>query len=172
VSLAGFCRGHLVGRLDQKRQERALTSTGAFFGLSTFSVWGLRLGIGIERIRPGDSQQNSRHERVRLILTREATRPAGRNLLPQLANFAKLIHDYDYECPRQALGRKYRTEFYRPPPRPYTACQSWNIRCMTASSPSSGAGACAFPIVRSISAPRLRRSERRRPVNQRLHLND
>ena len=36
-------------------------STSAFFGLSKLSVWWLRLGIAIERIRPGHPQQNGRH---------------------------------------------------------------------------------------------------------------
>jgi putative transposase len=32
-------------------------SRTAFFGLSRLSVWWLRLGIGIERIEPGNPQQ-------------------------------------------------------------------------------------------------------------------
>ena len=36
-------------------------SNSAFFGLSKLSVWWLRLGIGIERIKPGNPQQNGRH---------------------------------------------------------------------------------------------------------------
>jgi hypothetical protein len=32
------------------------------FNLSKLSVWWLRLGISIERIRPGHPQQNGRHE--------------------------------------------------------------------------------------------------------------
>jgi len=35
-------------------------SVSAFFGLSKLSVWWLRLGIGIERIKPGNPQQNGR----------------------------------------------------------------------------------------------------------------
>ncbi len=34
----------------------------ALFQLSKISVWWLRLGIAIERIRPGHPQQNGRHE--------------------------------------------------------------------------------------------------------------
>jgi len=34
----------------------------ALFGLSKLSVWWLRLGIDIERIQPGQPQQNGRHE--------------------------------------------------------------------------------------------------------------
>src|SRR2546426_153469 len=44
-------------------------------GLSKLAVWWLRLGIRIERIQPGQPQQNGRHERMHLTLKREATRP-------------------------------------------------------------------------------------------------
>ncbi len=37
-------------------------------------MWWLRLGIDIERIKPGHRQQNGRHERMHLTLKKEATR--------------------------------------------------------------------------------------------------
>ena len=43
-------------------------SAHALFGLSRLSVWWLRLGIAIERIKPGHSEQNGRHERKHLTL--------------------------------------------------------------------------------------------------------
>ena len=46
-------------------------------GLSKLSVWWLRLGIAIERIKPGHPQQNGRHERMHLTLNKEATKPAA-----------------------------------------------------------------------------------------------
>ena len=52
-------------------------SPNGLFNLSKLSVWWLRLGITIERIRPGHPQQNGRHERMHLTLKKEATRPAG-----------------------------------------------------------------------------------------------
>jgi transposase InsO family protein len=39
-------------------------STNGLFNLSKLSVWWLRLGIQIERIKPGHPQQNGRHERM------------------------------------------------------------------------------------------------------------
>jgi putative transposase len=52
-------------------------SPNALFGLSKLSVWWLRLGIEIERIKPGHPQQNGRHERMHLTLKLETTkRPA------------------------------------------------------------------------------------------------
>jgi putative transposase len=94
-------------------------STSAFFGLSKLSVWWLRLGIGIERIRPGNPQQNGRHERMHLTLKREATKPPGKNFLQQQAKFDEFIHEYNQERPHQALGMKYPAELYRPSTRPY-----------------------------------------------------
>ena len=52
-------------------------SPKALFNLSKLSVWWLRLGIAIERIKPGHPQQNGRHERMHLTLKKEATRPPG-----------------------------------------------------------------------------------------------
>jgi hypothetical protein len=37
----------------------------ALYGLSRLSVWWLRLGIAIERIKPRNSQQNGRDEHAR-----------------------------------------------------------------------------------------------------------
>ena len=44
------------------------------------SVWWLRLGIEIERIKPGHPQQNGRHERMHLTLKLETTKPAAPKL--------------------------------------------------------------------------------------------
>jgi transposase InsO family protein len=41
-------------------------SPNALFNLSKLSVWRLRLGVAIERIKPGKPQQNGRHERMHL----------------------------------------------------------------------------------------------------------
>ena len=95
-------------------------SNSAFFGLSKLSVWWLRLGIGIERIKPGNPQQNGRHERMHLTLKKEATKPPGKNFLQQQAKFDRFIHEYNEERPHQAIGMKYPAELYRPSPRPYT----------------------------------------------------
>jgi len=51
------------------------------------SVWWLRLGIDIERIKPGNPRQNGRHERMHLTLKQEATKPASKNFLQQQASF-------------------------------------------------------------------------------------
>lgn len=95
----------------------------ALFGLSRLSVWWLRLGIDIERIRPGHPQQNGRHERMHLTLKLEATKPAGNNFLQQQARFDDFIDSYNNERPHQALGMQYPTERYQRSPRPYRGLQ-------------------------------------------------
>lgn len=94
-------------------------SANALFNLSKLSVWWLRLGIGIERIKPGKPQQNGRHERMHLTLKKEATRPPGANSLQQQARFNDFVEEFNAERPHQAIGMKCPAELYTPSPRPY-----------------------------------------------------
>ena len=94
-------------------------SSQAIFGLSKLSVWWLRLGIQIERIRPGHPEQNGRHERMHLTLKKEATKPAARNFLQQQAKFDDFIEEYNNERPHQALDMKFPAELYAPSATPY-----------------------------------------------------
>ena len=73
-------------------------SPHALFGRSKLSVWWLRLGIEIERIKPGHPQQNGRHERMHLTLKLDTTKPAGSNFLQNM---------------------RYPAELYVPSTRPY-----------------------------------------------------
>lgn len=94
-------------------------SPNSLFGLSKLSVWWLRLGIEIERIKPGHPQQNGRHERMHLTLKKEATKPAAKNLLQQQGKFDRFIEIYNQERPHQAIGMQYPAELYTPSPRSY-----------------------------------------------------
>ena len=94
-------------------------SPNGLFNLSKLLVWWLRLGIRIERIRPGHPQQNGRHERMHLTLKKEATRPAGANLLQQQAKFDEFIQEFNCERPHEALAMKCPAEVYTPSTRPY-----------------------------------------------------
>ena len=94
-------------------------SAHALFGLSKLAVWWLRLGIRIERIKPGHPQQNGRHERMHLTLKKEATKPAAQNFLQQQAKFDDFLECYNQERPHQALDMKYPAELYLASPRPY-----------------------------------------------------
>jgi putative transposase len=95
-------------------------SANSLFGLTKLSVWWLRLGIDIERIKPGHPEQNGRHERMHLTLKKEATKPAAKNFLQQQARFDQFIHTFNEERPHQALGMRCPGELYEPSPRPYS----------------------------------------------------
>jgi putative transposase len=95
-------------------------SPNALFNLSRLSVWWLRLGIEIERIKPGCPQQNGRHERMHLTLKLETTKPAGKNFLQQQARFDDFIDVYNTQRPHQAIGMRYPAEIYRPSSRAYS----------------------------------------------------
>ena len=94
-------------------------SPNALFNLSKLSVWWLRLGIGIERIKPGNPQQNGRHERMHLTLKLATTKPAGANFLQQQAKFDDFIEEFNTERPHQALGQKPPATFYTPSKKAY-----------------------------------------------------
>jgi transposase InsO family protein len=94
-----------ITAFEQLFQERGLSeairsdngvpfaSPNALFNLSKLSVWRLRLGIAIERIKPGNPQQNGRHERMHLTLKKETTHPPGMNSLQQQARFDDFLMD-------------------------------------------------------------------------------
>jgi transposase InsO family protein len=92
-------------------------SPNALFNLSKLSVWWLRLGIAIERIKPGKPQQNGRHERMHLTLKKEATRPPEMNSLQQQAKFDAFLHEFNYERPHEALSMKCPADLYTPSSR-------------------------------------------------------
>ena len=94
-------------------------SPNALFNLSKLSVWWLRLGIAIERIKPGQPQQNGRHERMHLTLKQEATRPPGLNSLQQQARFDAFQQEFNTERPHEALAMKCPAEVYSASTRPY-----------------------------------------------------
>ena len=91
----------------------------SLFGLSKLSVWWLRLGINIERIKPGHPEQNGRHERMHLTLKTEATRPASENFLQQQVRFDEFIERFNQERPHQALNMKVPADLYTSSTRPY-----------------------------------------------------
>ncbi|HEY5299760.1 MAG TPA: IS481 family transposase, partial [Acetobacteraceae bacterium] len=94
-------------------------SPNALFNLSKLSVWWLRLGIAIERIKPGNPQQNGRHERMHLTLKKETTRPPGMNSLQQQARFDTFIEEFNTERPHEALEMKRPADFYTSSSKPY-----------------------------------------------------
>jgi putative transposase len=94
-------------------------SAHAIYGLSKLSVWWLRLGIQIERSKPGHPQDNGRHERMHLTLKKDATKPAAANILPQQARFDTFVEQFNQERPHQALGMKVPADWYTRSARVY-----------------------------------------------------
>jgi hypothetical protein len=95
-------------------------SPNGLFNLSKLSVWWLRLGIAIERIKPGHPQQNGRHERMHLTLKRETARPPAMNAIQQQERFDAFVDEFNAERPHEALAMKRPAEVYLDTPRPYT----------------------------------------------------
>ncbi|GGE48668.1 hypothetical protein GCM10011367_24370 [Marinicauda pacifica] len=112
---------HERGLLAAIRSDNGVpfASPNGLYGLSRLSVWWLRLGIAVERIKPGHPQQNGRHERLYLTLKKEATRPVGANMLQQQARFDAFIEEFNTEHPHEALDMKTPVEVYSPSTRPY-----------------------------------------------------
>ena len=95
-------------------------SPNALYGLSKLSVWWLRLGIQIERIKPGHPEQNGRHERMHLTLKQEATKPAAANVLQQQARFDAFIDALQPASgPTRRSACRCPASVYTPSPRPY-----------------------------------------------------
>lgn len=94
-------------------------TANGLFGLSKLSVWWLRLGIQIERIKPGHPEQNGRHERMHLTLKKATAFPAGKNFLEQQDKFEFFQKEYNEERPHQALAMKFPSELYKASDRVY-----------------------------------------------------
>ena len=109
------------GLPDAIRSDNGLpfASPNGLYNLSKLSVWWLRLGISIERIKPGCPQQNGRHERMHLTLKKETTRPPGHNSLQQQARFDDFLSEFNKERPHEALDMKTPAELYQPSAKPY-----------------------------------------------------
>lgn len=88
-------------------------------GLSTLSVWLIRLGITPERIAPGCPWQNGRHERMHRTLKAEATEPAQANRNVQQRVFNRFRQEFNGERPHESLGQKPPATVYRPSKRPF-----------------------------------------------------
>jgi transposase InsO family protein len=110
------------GLPDAIRTDNGLpfASPNGLFNLSKLSVWWLRLGIAIERIKPGRPQQNGRHERMHLTLKKETTRPPGMNSLQQQARFDQFINEFNTERPHEALQMACPASVYQPSTKPYS----------------------------------------------------
>jgi len=86
-------------------------------GLSRLAVHWVRLGIRLERIVPGQPQQNGRHERMHGTLKAETSRPPAASAAEQQARFDLYRHDFNHHRPHEALGQTMPAEHYHASPR-------------------------------------------------------
>ncbi len=93
-------------------------STG-LAGLSQLSVWWMRLGIGLQRIKPGKPQENGRHERMHRTLKQCTASPPAATLRAQQRAFDVFRQEYNHERPHEALGQIPPGRVYECSPRPY-----------------------------------------------------
>lgn len=94
-------------------------ATTALGGLSALAVWWVRLGIRLERIEPGQPQQNGRHERMHRTLKEATASPPRTSLRSQQKAFDEFRREYNEERPHEALGQRPPAEFYAPSGREY-----------------------------------------------------
>ncbi len=89
----------------------------ALAGLSHLSVWWLRLGIRLDRIRRGHPEDNGGHEYMHRVLKRETARPPGPPCRHQQVRFDEFRPTYNYVRPHEALGQVVPGDLYGPSPR-------------------------------------------------------
>jgi hypothetical protein len=92
---------------------------GSALGLSTLSVWFLKLGIRLERSRRGKPQDNGAHERMHRTLKEEAVQPARQNQAAQQRALSRFRRIYNEERPHHALELKKPASLYKKSDRPY-----------------------------------------------------
>ena len=68
-------------------------------GLSKLWLWWIKLGITHPRIKPGQPQQNGRHERMHKTLKRESARPPEADHVAQQARFDAWRAEFNCERP-------------------------------------------------------------------------
>jgi transposase InsO family protein len=90
-------------------------------GLTGLSIWWLKLGIRLERSRPGCPQDNGRHERMHRTLKAETAQPPKANLAAQQRAFDEFRTEHNMERPHEALGGKTPAEVYAPSLRNFPA---------------------------------------------------
>jgi transposase InsO family protein len=131
------CRGQLrptaapvLQRLRRLFREHGLpecihSDNGAPFastgigGLSRLSLEWLKLGIRLERSRPGCPQDNACHERMHRTLKQATARPPAAHLAAQQRRFDHFRCEFNQERPHEALADHTPGEFYRPSPRAF-----------------------------------------------------
>jgi putative transposase len=88
-------------------------------GLTSLSIWWVRLGIRPERIEPGKPEQNGRHERMHLTLEQDVAVSPRRTMRAQQRAFDDFRRIFNDERPHEALGQRPPSSVYSPAPRAF-----------------------------------------------------
>jgi hypothetical protein len=106
------------GLPDAMRSDNGIPFVSrAVGGLSALNIWWLKLGIILQRGRPGHPTDNARHERMHRTLNEEAKR--GRTLAEQQVYFDLFRFEYNTLRPHQALQDLVPADIYVPSVRRY-----------------------------------------------------
>jgi len=93
---------------------------GSILGLSSLSVWFLKLGIALERSRPGKPQDNGAHERMHRTLKQSIGAPRA-NEASQQRTLNRFRTVYNKQRPHHALQMKTPASYYSKSDRVYPA---------------------------------------------------
>ena len=105
------------GLPDQLRSDNGSPFASAgVTGLTPLSVRFVKLGIGLQRIRPGKPQENGGHERFHLTMLPLAKAPQA-DKAAQGQAFDAFRSEYNELRPHEALGMDTPAEHYRASPR-------------------------------------------------------
>lgn len=88
-------------------------------GLSSLSVWWIKLGVYPERIEPGRPEQNGRHERMHRTLKAETATPPSSDMRSQQKSFDNFCVEFNNERPHEALGQRRPSDVYKTSTRSY-----------------------------------------------------
>ena len=113
-------REHGLPRAIRSDNGPPFASTGAG-GLSRLSVRWAKMGIRLERIYPGNPQQNGRHERMHGTLKPQTCDPPAATAADQQGRFDAFRQEYNDDRPHEALGQRPPKQFYAASPRQYPA---------------------------------------------------
>jgi putative transposase len=141
---AGTVRGVMEAAFREYGLPQAMrTDNGEPFagvglgGLSSLSVWWIKLGIRPERIPPGKPQHNGRHERMHRSLKQATARPPACNLRAQQQVFDQFRLEYNWERPHESLDMQTPGDRYVPSDRSYPSRlaepeypDDWEVRCV------------------------------------------
>jgi transposase InsO family protein len=94
-------------------------------GLSQLSIWFLKLGIQLERIAPGQPQQNGQHERYHRTLKAETTLPAETTMRAQQLRFDAFLRDYNQERPHESIHMAVPADYYHVSSRTLPRRNEW-----------------------------------------------